>query len=158
MGTGAGSTNLKTAVRNADYALKPRRAALVGAGGKLISDSQLEKGGTQCGLRTDTWREAERTDMGRGAGPEGPRSSALVGGYTTLHRDLERDIAQLKGAEAALLFPTGFAANLAAVTAVASSRDAVIFSDELNHASIVDGCRLAARCVLSIPCKNTALC
>eukprot|EP00884_Botryococcus_braunii_P003235 jgi/Botrbrau1/12912/Bobra.0299s0023.1 len=75
----------------------------------------------------------------------GPRSSALVGGYTVLHRDLESGIAQLKGAEACLLFPTGFAANLAAVTAVASSPDAVIFSDELNHASIVDGCRLASR-------------
>ena len=49
------------------------------------------------------------------------------------------------GTEECLLFPTGFAANLGVIGALASGGDAVIFSDELNHASIVDGCRLAVR-------------
>jgi hypothetical protein len=49
----------------------------------------------------------------------GPRSSALVGGHTAAHRQLERALAALKGTEDALLFPTGFAANLAAVSALA---------------------------------------
>ncbi|KAG7673146.1 hypothetical protein Ndes2526B_g03440 [Nannochloris sp. 'desiccata'] len=75
----------------------------------------------------------------------GPRSSALVGGYTCYHRDLETALARLKGTEDALLFPTGFAANLAIVSALASAGDVDIFSDELNHASIIDGARLGKR-------------
>ena len=75
----------------------------------------------------------------------GPRSSALVCGYTEAHRDLENNLAALKSTEAALLFPTGFAANLSVLGALASSGGVAIFSDELNHASIVDGARLAAK-------------
>jgi 8-amino-7-oxononanoate synthase len=82
----------------------------------------------------------------------GPRASGVVaGGSTHYHRALERELAQLKKTEDALLFPTGFAANVAVVSALAglgSGGDGgrvVIFSDELNHASIVDGARLAAR-------------
>lgn len=75
----------------------------------------------------------------------GPRSSALVGGYTQLHQDLEASLAQLKGTEDCLLFSSGFAANLAVVSALSQGQEAVIFSDELNHASIIDGCRLAVR-------------
>lgn len=75
----------------------------------------------------------------------GPRSSALVGGYTCHHRDLETALADLKGTEEALLFPTGFAANLAIVSSLAGGGNVAIFSDELNHASLVDGARLARR-------------
>ena len=75
----------------------------------------------------------------------GPRSSALVCGYTDAHAALEAGLAQLKGTEDALLFPTGFAANLAVMGALASSPSCAIFSDELNHASIVDGARLACK-------------
>ena len=49
------------------------------------------------------------------------------------------------GAEACLLFPTGFAANLGTIAALCGNAHTAIFSDELNHASIVDGCRLAVR-------------
>ncbi len=56
---------------------------------------------------------------GRRAAAAGPRSSALVGGHTAAHRQLERALAALKGTQDALLFPTGFAANLAVVSALA---------------------------------------
>ena len=75
----------------------------------------------------------------------GPRSSAVVGGHTHLHRALERGLAQLKGTEECMLCPTGFAANMAVITALCSDAEAAVFSDELNHASIIDGARLAAR-------------
>ena len=69
----------------------------------------------------------------------GPRSSALVCGYTAAHRSLESSLAELKAAEECLLFPTGYAANLSVLGALADSADCAIFSDELNHASIIDG-------------------
>ncbi|EFJ39865.1 hypothetical protein VOLCADRAFT_78219 [Volvox carteri f. nagariensis] len=89
----------------------------------------------------------------------GPRSSALVAGYTHSHRQLEEGLAELKGTQDCLLFPTGFAANLAVMTSLSyaapptsgtdgsssSSSSLAIFSDELNHASIIDGARLASR-------------
>ncbi len=68
-----------------------------------------------------------------------------MGGYTFLHEELEQRLARLKSTEECLLFPTGFAANMAVVSALCSSPDVTIFSDELNHASIVDGARLATR-------------
>ena len=72
----------------------------------------------------------------------GPRGSALICGYTTSHQALEEDLASLKQTESALLFPTGFAANIGVLSAFAS-REVAIFSDALNHASIIDGTRLA---------------
>lgn len=75
----------------------------------------------------------------------GPRASALVAGYTHAHAHLEAALARLKGTEEALLFPTGYAANTALLGALADGPGCAIFSDELNHASIVDGARLAAR-------------
>ena len=72
----------------------------------------------------------------------GAGGSSLVNGRGTLHRRLEQEIARFKKTEAALLFPTGFAANVGAVTSLVGRGDAV-FSDELNHASLIDGCRLS---------------
>ena len=74
---------------------------------------------------------------GTGAG-----ASRLVVGSRPVHDELEAALATWKGAESALLFPTGYAANVGVLTTfgVAGTR---ILSDELNHASIVDGCRLA---------------
>ncbi len=76
-------------------------------------------------------------DRGAGAG-----ASRLISGNMTPHRRLERRLAEFKGYEAALLFGSGYLANLGAISALAG-RGQVVFSDELNHASIVDGCRLA---------------
>lgn len=72
----------------------------------------------------------------------GSCASRLVTGTRTLHHELEEAIAAWKGTQAALVFPTGYAANLG-VLQVFGVSDATIFSDELNHASIIDGCRLA---------------
>jgi len=72
----------------------------------------------------------------------GAGASRLVSGSMTLHRRLEERLADFKGSEAALLFGSGYLANLGVIGALAR-RGEVVFSDELNHASIVDGCRLA---------------
>jgi len=74
---------------------------------------------------------------GAGAG-----ASRLISGNMEPHRDLERRLAAFKGYEGSLLFGSGYLANLGAISALAG-RGEVVFSDELNHASIVDGCRLS---------------
>ncbi|MGV9503263.1 8-amino-7-oxononanoate synthase [Streptomyces sp. NPDC003642] len=74
-----------------------------------------------------------------GAGATGSR---LVTGTTELHTELERELAEFCGFEAALVFSSGYAANLAAVTALAP-HGSLIVSDAGNHASLIDGCRLA---------------
>ncbi|MEU3554689.1 8-amino-7-oxononanoate synthase [Streptomyces fragilis] len=74
-----------------------------------------------------------------GAGATGSR---LVTGTTALHAELEAALARFCGFEAALVFSSGYAANLAALTALGGHRDALVVSDAGNHASIVDGCRL----------------
>jgi glycine C-acetyltransferase/8-amino-7-oxononanoate synthase len=74
---------------------------------------------------------------GAGAG-----ASRLVSGNMEPHEDLERHLAAFHGTETALLFGSGYLANTGIVAALARRGD-VVFSDELNHASIIDGCRLA---------------
>jgi 8-amino-7-oxononanoate synthase len=74
---------------------------------------------------------------GAGAG-----SARLITGGLVLHEELEGRLAGFKGTEAALLFSSGYLANLGTVAALVGPRDAV-FSDALNHASIIDGCRLS---------------
>jgi 8-amino-7-oxononanoate synthase len=74
-----------------------------------------------------------------GAGAGG---SPLVAGRSVWHERLERRLAAFEGCEAAILFPTGYAANLGAVAALAGRGD-VVFSDRLNHASLIDACRLS---------------
>jgi 8-amino-7-oxononanoate synthase len=78
---------------------------------------------------------AERWGAGAGA-------SRLISGNLALHHKLEAWLAEFKGTEAALLFGSGYLANIGMVTALAG-RGEVVFSDELNHASIIDGCRLS---------------
>jgi 8-amino-7-oxononanoate synthase len=80
-------------------------------------------------------RAARRYGTGAGASP-------LVSGYLPPLRALERALARWEGSEAALVFASGFVANLAVVGTLAGTGDAV-FSDEWNHASLIDGCRLS---------------
>jgi 8-amino-7-oxononanoate synthase len=72
----------------------------------------------------------------------GSGASRLISGNMTIHRRLEEQLAAFKGAEACLLFGSGFLANAGVVSALARDGD-VVFSDALNHASIIDGCRLS---------------
>lgn len=74
-----------------------------------------------------------------GAGSGGSR---LTTGNTLLHEELEADLARFKGTEAALLFNTGYMANVGIISALCDG-ESVIFSDEYNHASIIDGARLS---------------
>ena len=84
-------------------------------------------------------------------------ASRLLCGSTPLHEELEARLAALKSREACLLFSSGYLANLGLMTAFLDSGD-VIFSDRLNHASIVDGSRLsAARVVLYDHCDPNHL-
>jgi 8-amino-7-oxononanoate synthase len=79
-----------------------------------------------------------------GAGATGSR---LVTGTTALHTRLEEELADFAGARAALVFSSGYLANLTVITALATALEAgggvLIVSDERNHASLIDGCRLA---------------
>jgi 8-amino-7-oxononanoate synthase len=85
-------------------------------------------------------KEAARTAVekyGWGAG-----SSRLISGTTRLHRELEERLAQFHRAENCITFATGYMANLGTISALVAAGDAVII-DRLNHASIIDGCRLS---------------
>jgi 8-amino-7-oxononanoate synthase len=72
----------------------------------------------------------------------GSGASRLISGNMAPHRELEERLAAFKGYERALLFGAGYLANTGTIAALAGSGE-VVFSDELNHASIIDGCRLA---------------
>ncbi len=87
-------------------------------------------------VRSAAAAAAERYGAGAGA-------SRLISGSMSVHAELERRLASFKGTEAALLFGSGYLANTGAVASLAGS-GGVVFSDELNHASIIDGCRLAS--------------
>jgi adenosylmethionine---8-amino-7-oxononanoate aminotransferase len=73
----------------------------------------------------------------------GTGASRLVVGSRPLHSELESALAAWKGTNAALVFPTGYAANVGLLASLGASPEVTVLSDELNHASIVDGCRLA---------------
>ncbi|MFO0551372.1 MAG: 8-amino-7-oxononanoate synthase [Polyangiaceae bacterium] len=75
-------------------------------------------------------------------GPGGATASPLVTGYSQAHQVAESALASFANTETALLFSSGYAANVGLLSALAGPED-VIFSDRLNHASIVDGCRLS---------------
>ncbi|UYP17431.1 8-amino-7-oxononanoate synthase [Rhodococcus sp. Z13] len=80
----------------------------------------------------------------------GSTGSRLVTGTTTEHELLERELAEFTGAESGLVFSSGYAANLGAVTAL-SGRDALVVSDAGSHASLVDACRLSRARVVVTP-------
>lgn len=112
--------------------LRPRPAA---------SDSLDLAGNDYLGLTRDkrVTGAAAAAVLRWGAGSTGSR---LVTGSTDLHTELELELASFTGAQAALVFSSGYTANLAAMTAL-SGQNAAIVADQYIHASLIDGCRLA---------------
>lgn len=72
-----------------------------------------------------------------------------INGTLDLHDELEQTLAQFKGTEAAIAYQSGFNCNMAAISAVMNKNDAIL-SDELNHASIIDGCRLSKAKIIRV--------
>ena len=97
--------------------------------------------------RPEVRRAASRALEKYGVGSGGSR---LVSGTTDLHAELEERIAAFKKTEAAIVFSSGYLANTATIQALAGPGD-VVFSDELNHASIIDGCRISGAEVRVFP-------
>ena len=97
-------------------------------------------------LREAAARALEKYGVGSGA-------VRTIAGTMTIHMALEEKIAQFKNVEACVVFQSGFAANAGTVSAILGKED-IIISDELNHASIIDGCRLSRAAIRLFPHKN----
>jgi glycine C-acetyltransferase len=98
-------------------------------------------------LRAAALKATEQYGVGSGA-------VRTISGTMTLHMQLEERIARFKNVEACVVFQSGFAANAGTVAAVLTPEDHII-SDELNHASIIDGCRLSRAKIHVFPHKDT---
>jgi len=85
----------------------------------------------------------------------GPAAVRTIAGTLDLHVRLEERLAEFKGVEATIAFQSGFNANLATIPALVGKED-VVFSDELNHASIIDGCRLSGARIVRYPHNDPA--
>src|SRR5207248_1232615 len=83
----------------------------------------------------------------------GSGSVRTIAGTMEIHMELERRLAQFKKTDAVVVFQSGFAANAGTVAAVLT-KDDVVVSDELNHASIIDGCRLSKAAIKVFPHKD----
>jgi glycine C-acetyltransferase len=99
-------------------------------------------------LREAALRAVERFGVGSGA-------VRTISGTMSLHMQLEERIAAFKNVEACVVFQSGFAANAGTVSAILTPEDHII-SDELNHASIIDGCRLSKAKIHVFPHKDAA--
>src|SRR5256885_10516143 len=83
----------------------------------------------------------------------GTGSVRTIAGTMAIHAELERRLAEFKKTEAVVVFQSGFTANAGTVSAVLT-KDDVVVSDELNHASIIDGCRLSKAAIKAFPHKD----
>ena len=101
-------------------------------------------------LRRRALEATEKWGVGSGA-------VRTIAGTMTIHMDLEEKIARFKQVEASVVFQSGFAANAGTVAAILGRED-VIISDELNHASIIDGCRLSRAEIKVFPHKDMEAC
>jgi 8-amino-7-oxononanoate synthase len=85
----------------------------------------------------------------------GSGASRLLGGGSLLHRDLEKKLSKFKNTESALVFNSGYAANTGIIPSI-SDKNTLLLSDELNHASIIDGCRLSKAKTIVYRHKNVS--
>ncbi|WP_314064514.1 glycine C-acetyltransferase [uncultured Vagococcus sp.] len=100
------------------------------------------------GLATDS-RVVAAAKAGLEKWGAGAGAVRTINGTLQVHLDLEQELAHFKGTEAAIAYQSGFNCNMAAISAVMGKND-VILSDELNHASIIDGCRLSGAKVIRV--------
>lgn len=123
----------------------PRRVRRLGEGSARIEIDGREAldfaSNDYLGLAADSRLADAASDALRAHGT-GAGAARLITGNHPLHEELEAELALLKGAEASLLFSSGYAANTGAIPALLGRGDH-IYSDELNHASLIDGCRLS---------------
>ncbi|TMA71190.1 MAG: 8-amino-7-oxononanoate synthase [Deltaproteobacteria bacterium] len=112
----------------------------------LLSSNNYLGLATHPAVRAAARQAIERYGCGAGA-------SRLISGHLDLHAAVETKLAAFKGTEAALLFPSGYQANVGTITALVGRGDHV-YSDALNHASIIDGCRLSRASVHVYPHRN----
>jgi len=112
----------------------------------LLSSNNYLGLATHPALRAAACRAIEQYGCGTGA-------SRLIAGHLDLHAAVEAKLAAFKGTEAALLFPSGYQANVGTISALVGRGDHV-YSDALNHASIIDGCRLSRASVHVYPHRD----
>lgn len=125
-------------LRRETHPVRARRGAAVSAAGRPAVDFSSND---YLGLAGDP-RIASAIAAALDREGTGAAAARLISGTNELHEQLEAALARFKGTEAALLFGSGYAANTGAIPALASRGD-VIYADALNHASLIDGCRLS---------------
>ena len=132
-------------------AVQQRRAGTVLINGERIADfASNDYLGLAADHRVARAASAVLQAEGTGAG-----AARLISGNHPIHDALERELARFKSVEAALLFPSGYMVNVGVIPALTSAAD-VIYSDALNHASLVDGCRLSNATVRVFPHGDVA--
>ena len=119
--------------RRLDERCSAQRVAITVDGRTLINFTSNDYLGLAAHPRVVARVQAELVQHGFGSG-----SAALLSGRSNLHAELERELAAYTGMESALLFSSGYLANLGALTALTSSHD-LLLHDRLNHASLIDG-------------------
>jgi 8-amino-7-oxononanoate synthase len=141
------ASGLKRALRQVNQ----RRGGMVHINGERIADFASND---YLGLASDprVARAAQAILQAEGTGAAAAR---LISGNHPLHEALEHTLARLKGCDYTLLFPSGYMVNVGAIPALVGKGD-VIFSDELNHASLIDGCRLSRATVRIFPHNDLA--
>ncbi len=133
-------------LRRSLKSVRQRRAGTVLLDGERIADfASNDYLGLAADPRLARAAAAVLESEGTGAG-----AARLISGNHPIHESLERELASFKHCARALLFPSGYMANMGTIPALAGTDD-VIYSDELNHASLVDGCRLSRATVRIFP-------
>lgn len=129
--------------------LETAQAPVVVVGGKRViqfSSNNYLGLANHTALKRAAQEAIERYGVGTGA-------SRLIAGNLELYEQLEKNLARFKGTESAIVFPTGYQTNVGTIAALMGESD-LIFSDALNHASIVDGCRLCGAKVIIYPHRD----